>query len=38
MKKTKSDGFCMLLGEPCYKECPHNPYREFNRCWKGGNK
>ena len=35
MKKTISDGFCMILGEPCFKECNHHYYRESNGCWKG---
>lgn len=33
-KKTESDGWCMLLGEKCYKECPHHHYRKENGCWK----
>ena len=24
--------FCLILGEWCYKECPHYYYRDFNGC------
>lgn len=34
MKKTESNGFCMLLGERCYQECPHHYYRQSNGCFK----
>lgn len=27
-------GFCMLLGEPCDKKCPHYYYRKTNGCYK----
>lgn len=26
--------FCLLLGDWCYKECPHYYYRDFNKCCK----
>lgn len=34
MEKTFVDGFCMILGEKCYKECPHYYHRETNGCWR----
>ena len=32
--KEKKEGFCMLLGEPCYKECPNYYFKEVNGCFK----
>lgn len=33
-RKTRTKDYCMILGERCYKECPHYYGREFNKCCK----
>jgi len=33
MTKDKSR-FCLILGDWCYKECPHYYYRDSNKCYR----
>jgi len=37
MTKDKSR-FCLILGDWCYKECPHYYYRDFNKCCRKSEK